>query len=433
MILKLFQTLNPFESVAFYFNYLRRVDSFRNDGHALQRGQFGLFLCIIFLKSAHFGFLFAYPLNKVDQILQFDIVTLILGDQQLNIIGTTGLMMTAYLYHVFFVSRFALLNNSALKKVLCVCECSKQNSVKMKRKLVFIFNQVQSFNMVNETVNFALYCYLVLLLFRLRIKLSLLQLLLYNCSLAVFTLFFSFVLFHYLKFFSLVVSIGTVQMALLLEPLKSIVAILTQLITTNSKIVDIRRGFRFYCKDIVNVLHLFKEYNGLYGHIFTVFLLLNMPVSVYFSRLFIFSIKPVPFITQLYLGNYSVLLLVCIFALHYYLTQFTRQFEEPSFLLMRIIGRQSRRQTNQWRKSSNSFFKTHFQMALFVQTMITVRQVGMTYDRFGMVTVKSFVFVRVVLRLCDFIWVLICLLLTLQFLLLYAKCILISYKLVKHI
>ena len=119
MILKLFQTLNPFESVAFYFTYLRRVDSFRNDGHALQRGQFGLFLCIIFLKSAHFGFLFAYPLNKVDQILQFDIVTLILGDRQLNIIGTIGLAMSVYIYYVFFIGRPTLLNNAVLANDLC--------------------------------------------------------------------------------------------------------------------------------------------------------------------------------------------------------------------------------------------------------------------------------------------------------------------------
>ena len=46
-----------------------------------------------------------------------------------------------------------------------------------------------------------------------------------------------------------------------------------------------------------------------------------------------------------------------------------------------------------------SFFKTHLQMALSVQTMITVRQVGITYDRFGMVTMRSFVAVRVFLRL----------------------------------
>ena len=402
MIFKLLRNLNPFEGISFYFTYLRRVDTLRSGGSLRLRIKFGLFLFIKFLKSTHFAFLLAYPLSETDQILQFDIVTFILADRQLNIIGTTGLMMTAYLYYVFFVSRSALLNNAALEKVLCVCNCSKQSSMKMKRKLVLIFNLVQSFNMINETINCAFFGYFILLLYRLKMKFLLLQFLLCNFSVAVFAFFYSFVLFHHLKLFSLVVSIGTAQMALLFERLRSIVATLTPLFISDKKVVDIRQGFRFYCKHIVKVLHFSKEYNGLYGHVFTVFLLFNMPTSVYFSRLFIFSTKSVPFISQLYIGSFSVLQFVCIFALHYYLTQFTRRFEKPSFLLMQIIGRQSRRQTNQW-KRSNSFFKIHIQMALFVQTMITVRQVGMTYDRFGMVTVKSFVFVRIYLRSWDFI------------------------------
>ena len=165
----------------------------------------------------------------------------------------------------------------------------------MKQKVVLVFNLVQSFNMINRTVNCALYGYLVFLLFKLKMQLSLLQLLLYNCSLAVFALFFSFVIFHYLKLISLVVSIGTVQMTLMIELLKSIVATLIQLLISDEKVFDTRHMFQFYRKNIVQVLHLFKGYNALYGNIFTVFLLLNMPISVYFSRLFIFSTKSVLF------------------------------------------------------------------------------------------------------------------------------------------
>ena len=264
--------------------------------------------------------------------------------------------------------------------------------------MVLVFNLVQSFNMLNRTVNCVVYVYLVMLLFRLRMKFSLLQFLLFNCSLAVFALFFSFVLFHYFKLISLVVSIGTVQMALMLGRLKLIVATLIPLFIFDGNVFGTRHRLLFYRKHIVEVLRLFREYNALYGYIFTVFLLLNMPISVYFSRLFIFSSKPVPLFTQLYLGSYSVLQFICIVALHYYLTQFTWRFEEPSFLLMRIVGRQSIRQTNELKKSNNSFFKTHFQMAMFEQTMITVRQVGITYDRFGLVTMKLFAAVRVYFR-----------------------------------
>ena len=395
------QWLNPFSDISFYFRYLATVDRLQAD--RVMRFKFRIFLGIFLLKSAHFAVLFAWPLTPLQRLLNYDVVSLVISNSHINVSATAVFLMITYLYWAFYLYPARQNNRALLEKVQGGSgeKTSKSDQKVIKQKLVFSFNLIQSFTLFMELVGFASYLLLAVVLFRrTRSELSWPLFLAYNLYFIGCTLFFNVPVFHYFQLISLVISIGSVQMALLSSRLKEVANALRPLFQQSAsrksrKCSKSQLVYRFYRREIVAVLRLFREYNALYGRLFTVFILFNLPSSCYFLVLLLFnSAQPLPLLSQAYLGSYSVLQVVVLFAVHLYFTQFIRRFEAPTYLLMRHSGRQRQVGRAHRRDDAGKHLQLTLQMANSVQTLLTTRPVGMTYDRFGLVTLRAFVAVR---------------------------------------
>ncbi len=442
------QWLNPFSDIYFYFRYLATVDRLQAD--RVMRFKFRIFLGIFLLKSVHFAVLFACPLTPLQRLLNYDVISLVINISHINVPATAVFLMITYLYWAFYVYPARQNNRALLAKVQGGSgETSKSDQKIIRQKLVFSFNLIQSFTLIMELVGFASSLLLAVVLFR-QMNFSSNQLwwpcfLAYNLYFLGCTLFFNVSVYHYFQLISLVISIGSVQMALLSSRLKEVANALRPLFQQSAsrkscKCSKSQLVYRFYRREIVAVLRLFSEYNALYGRLFTVFILFNLPLSCYFLVLLLFnSSEPLPLLSQAYLGSYSVLQVVVLFAVHLYFTQFIRRFEAPTYLLMRHSGRQRQVGRAHRRDDAGKHLQLTLQVANSVQTLLTTRPVGMTYDRFGLVTLRAFVAVRLINNrfLCACInrnrfnrFFLVFYFTFSQFLLLYGKFILITFKIV---
>ncbi|KAH9408396.1 hypothetical protein TYRP_012069, partial [Tyrophagus putrescentiae] len=186
-----------------------------------------------------------------------------------------------------------------------------------------------------------------------------------------------YLVFSIVTFISLMISVGLAQLNVLLIKLKQ----LHHYLKLNG---DTLTSFQFtkFKASQLSVFPYFTEYNTVYGRLLVVFVIANTPTNIFFVCTLIFNNGQTTVIGALYMFVYSIVQVLCIFAVQYYFVQFSRNFHAPSYLLNRLQIRRMHRMGN---------LRMRFQMANFVNAFLSVHLYGITYDRFGLVTMKALV------------------------------------------
>lgn len=144
--------------------------------------------------------------------------------------------------------------------------------------------------------------------------------------------------------------------------------------------------YRFYKRHLHSVLMPFLAYNHLYGQLFLVFLIVNCPLN---ALIVVTFLKPdsLSFLGQIYLGVYAALQMVALFLIHLYLVGFSRHFHAPSCSLWRLYGQTLG--TEAFRQIGN--FQVRLQIANSIEAFNSKHRYGVTYGKFGLVTLRSFI------------------------------------------
>lgn len=110
-----------------------------------------------------------------------------------------------------------------------------------------------------------------------------------------------------------------------------------------------------------------------------------MPTNIYFISVLLYASQSnLTIFGTIYMSSYSVLQMVALFALHFYLTKFSNYFHAPGYLLLKLASRMSL-------GSIRQNVRIHVKVANTVAAMHAVNRYGITYDRIGLVTLKTFV------------------------------------------
>ena len=391
---QLMLTLLPFRDVSFFNDYYRLVNDISQRRPSEQFTKLKLLLFIISLKSIHFLLLYQFPLSDLSQLLHYDIVTLFFGPAFFNISVVPVLIGFGYLIF-YFHYHSPLVNSALLYKIVLQNDCtffiykfeknnsnillSKQVNDRVRGSLITVYNSFQGFrtvfqlflvfshilifNKLKDLTEFNPYC----------------EKILYNAVILLTGGVMVYLAFSIVTFISLMISVGLAQLNVLLIKLKQ----LHHYLKLNG---DTLTSFQFtkFKASQLSVFPYFTEYNTVYGRLLVVFVIANTPTNIFFVCTLIFNNGQTTVIGALYMFVYSIVQVLCIFAVQYYFVQFSRNFHAPSYLLNRLQIRRMHRMGN---------LRMRFQMANFVNAFLSVHLYGITYDRFGLVTMKALVLV----------------------------------------
>ena len=398
--------------ISFYRNYLHFIDRLHQPSKHGQKPiarTFRLFILAFNLKALHFLFFYLCPQGLLVQLLLYDVVSLVVNSE-VNICGWALFTSMAYIafYFAFFpptqsnrlLAEIILLQSAKSKRNFFMGspEKRKQLCTAIRRKFILTFNFLNAFRTFFFFFSIISHYGFVRRLYNLTSNWPLItgQLPCHLLLTASYILSFYIVL-AYASVLSLVASFGYIQLAVLIEKLKE----MTQYLRV-TPISIFKRNFKESVqKNIVEVLQLLAEYNHLNGRLFLAYQLTNLPCSVYFFSLLVYSSHEMTFIGSLYLYVYVAVQLFSFFILHWYLIRFSRQLQVLSLLVISFNGRKSKEVTMKKRNRKNELRIAHF-----IAAFHTGKMYGVTYDRVSLVTVSTFV----------------------KFFLLYSKCLLIAIK-----
>lgn len=402
LLLSIIRYFNPISNIeATYGHHLRLVELLRRkDRHTVRT--FKTFTFFFILKGAHLALLFCWSPPELQRLLHYDIITDVVETPGVNIAASALFTMMAVIYYRFCTSPPAK-NNSLLKSIL-LCQKSTFFLVKqyrsaagdqqfladsIRRKFALAYNVLNSFKNVFQVISAVSHGILVYKLNSLLWQQStLFDLVFYNLLQLPAAVFLVFYLLSYASILSLVTSIGFIQLNILLVKLRQMQAYLRRALLWKFT----PQKLNTYRKWQVEVLQLFSEYNHHYGWIFAVFLLFNCPVNLYFVSILLYSSQSISWIGYLYMTTYTVVQLFSLFILHWYLIGFSRRFHAPTLFIHRL----SISNRHHFR-SVNSTMK----VAHYIAAYHTQQQYGVTYARFGRVTMQTFV--RFMLHYCKFV------------------------------
>ncbi len=395
--------------ISFYRNYLHFIDRLHQPSkHGQKPIAFRLFILAFNLKALHFLFFYLCPQGLLVQLLLYDVVNLVVNSE-VNICGWA--LFTSMAYIAFYFAFFPPIKSNRLLAEIVLFQSKdksnffmgspekrKQLCTAIRRKFTLTFNFLNAFRtfffffstisqygfvrrLYNLTSNWPLItgqlpCHLLL---------------------TVSYILSFYIVLAYASILSLVASFGYIQLAVLIEKLKEMTDYLRV-----TPFPVYRRTFRQSVqRSIVEVLQLLAEYNHLNGRLFLAYQLTNLPCSVYFFSLLVYSSHEMTFIGSLYLYVYVAVQFFSFFILHWYLIRFSRQLQVLSLLVVSFNGRKSKEVTMRKRNRKNELRIAHF-----IAAFHTCKMYGVTYDRVSLVTVSTFV----------------------KFFLLYSKCLLIAFK-----
>ncbi len=400
--LRLLNYFNPISNVEFTFgNHLRLVEQLnRKDPRTVKT--FKTFTFFFILKGVHLAFLFSWPPSELSRLLQYDVVTDVVETPGVNIAASALFTMMAVIYYRFCTFPPAK-NNNLLKSILFHRKCTffllNKNTFSkgdladsIRRKFTLAYNVLNSFKNVFQLISAVSHGILVYKLNYLLFQqhYTSFGLLFYNLLQFPPAVFLVFYLLSYASILSLVTSIGFIQLNILMVKLKQMHTFLKAVRKnfTSAKLSTFQRWQ-------VEVLQQFSEYNHLYGWIFAVFLLINCPVNVYFVSILLYSSQNISLIGRLYMGVYTAVQLFSLFILHWYLLGFSQRFHAPALLVHQLTITSYK--INSCSKSLSFLVK----VAHYFSAYHTAQQYGVTYARFGRVTMQTFV--RFLLHYCKFV------------------------------
>lgn len=183
-------------------------------------------------------------------------------------------------------------------------------------------------------------------------------------------------IFYYIYFLSVLLPIAMAQLETFLIKLRQITASLRK---PSHRFTSI--DFAYLKKHHLAVLSPFLDYNRLYGQIFLFFLLINVPINVFFVVTLLVPGDMSP-LGQIYIVLYASLQMVCLFLMHLYLIDFSKLFHRPGDFLCCIYARRATKKGN---------LRVRLQLADSTQALHTTRRIGLTYGQFGLVTMRSFI------------------------------------------
>lgn len=434
--IKFYHFFSLVSNLSFYHNYLHFIHRLHNsETKANARKRFYIFLFLIFLKAQHFLFLFFYPPIGLAKLLHYDFVNLFIKNS-INLLAWPVFITMAYIiyYFVFFP---AVRSNLLLTEIVIhsnnnfftFSELNKKSKSKesstvnlrlhIRRKFTFIFNLINIFRnflfFVSIFSHYNIICRLNKLMTDGDWSFWYLLLCHFLLTASYFLLFYT--VLAYTSIISLVASFGFIYLYIFITKLKLTIEYLK-----NAKLTS--RTFSNFHKSIVELLQYLAEYNHCSGRLFTVYLLGNLPCSIYCSSTLAYNLqeRKLQFIGYLYLHMYVSIQFFIFFILHYYFIQFSRQLRVASQLVVSLCGRQSivKRKIRKFKENkklkenteikyfcySSHLHRMKLEIANFIVAFHRQKIYGVTYDKNSLVTMATFV----------------------KFFLLYVKCLLITYK-----
>ncbi len=385
--LRLLNYFNPISNVeSTYGNHLHLVEQLnRKDPRTVKT--FKAFTFFFILKSVHLALLFSWPPSPLGRLLQYDVVTDVVETPGVNIAASALFTMMAVIYFRFCTRPPA--KNNHLLKIFGGGDLADS----IRRKFTLAYTVLNSFKNVFQLISAVSHGVLVYKLNYLLFQkhFTPFDILFYNFLQLPSAVFLVFYLLSYASILSLVTAIGFIQLNILLVKLRQMATFLKK---------TVRKQFtpeklNIYRRWQVEVLQLFSEYNHLYGWIFAVFLLINCPVNVYFVSILLYSSQNISFIGRLYMGVYTAVQLFSLFILHWYLLGFSQRFHAPALLVHQLTITSYK--INSCSKSLSFLVK----VAHYFSAYHTAQQYGVTYARFGRVTMQTFV--RFLLHYCKFV------------------------------
>lgn len=400
MFYQIIQYLNPISNVDdIYSAHLITVKQLKWKKSS-KKLKFKIFTTFFALKGVHLATLFGWSFPELQRLLQYDLITDVVETPGVNIAAAALFTMMAVIYFRFCSSP-PVKNNTLLNKI-----------VLNQEKTFFIYhykNRNQKpfaeiirnrFNLAYNVIGFVKYIFgfislisHAVLVYKLNYFIqnnNIYLKLLYNIIQHLTGFWVIFYLLSYASIIALITSIGFIQLNILIFKLKQMFVYLK---TARSFTIA---KFTFYRKWQVEVLQYFSEFNRMYGWIFAVFLLFNCPVNVYFVSILVYNNnESTSLLGSLYMTTYTVLQLFSLFILHWYLITISDHFHKPILLLLRlsIFHRQ---------KFKNFIFKIkvdNFIAAFYPKDNLY----GVTYARFGRVTMQTFV--KFLLLWCKFLMI----------------------------
>ncbi|KAH9397366.1 hypothetical protein TYRP_003677 [Tyrophagus putrescentiae] len=141
--------------------------------------------------------------------------------------------------------------------------------------------------------------------------------------------------------------------------------------------------FTFYHRHLVSIFGYFREYNVVYGRLFVVFIFVNAPINVYITSTLVYGNDDVSVIGTAYLLIYAFMQVVGLFVIHLGLVTFSKRIHAPNRHLLQINYRLEE-------VVSKSGLGTKLKLVNCLVAMSARRPYGITYDRFGLVTLATF-------------------------------------------
>jgi len=178
----------------------------------------------------------------------------------------------------------------------------------------------------------------------------------------------------YGQFIPLIMSVGSAQLSILLLKLSAIHVYLLKL----HQISNYHPCYQVQ-QHLTHLLPYATEYNRLYGRVFVVFLLANLPVNVYFVGMITLAQLQISGIFLV--GFYALLQIGGLFGIHYYFMRFAKRFHQPSRPLLSVMARKQQLMGD---------LRARIKLMATIAALHTTNQYGITYGTCGLVTIKKF-------------------------------------------
>lgn len=147
----------PFKNIVFFKDYLKATKIVSLKSNKQTNCQFKLFLCWIFIKGFHCFCLGILPFSNHERIFQYDYITFLFNDSNVNFIVFLLVMMLIYIFQIFFTQP-SHLNNRLLNEIVIkhdnsffIYQHNCSNVIyccALKRYFLTIFNVIQSFKLL---------------------------------------------------------------------------------------------------------------------------------------------------------------------------------------------------------------------------------------------------------------------------------------------
>lgn len=152
--------------------------------------------------------------------------------------------------------------------------------------------------------------------------------------------------------------------------------------------------FDTFRRNLAQTLHYFAPFNRMYGRIFITFLVVNGPINGYLLVLIVTG--RVSHHSAIFLALNTLLSAICLFVVHFYLVTFSRHFHRPASVLFNKSVVQ-RPRGGCWLQLERT--RSRLRLSNLTCALYTKNQYGITYGKFGLVTLQTFS--KVIKKLID--------------------------------